>query len=69
MAVGPGVYDEVCTMVREATEAQAVVVMVIGGKHGSGFSIQGTAYALSQVPDALDMIAPQVRRDFFRGDG
>lgn len=40
MALGPGKYDDVATYVRVATDAKAVVVIVIGGDKGSGFSIQ-----------------------------
>lgn len=40
MPLGPGKYDDMCTMVREATGAQAVVVVIVGGSRGDGFSVQ-----------------------------
>lgn len=40
MPLGPGKYDDVCTYVREETEASAAIVIVVGGKHGPGFSVQ-----------------------------
>jgi len=40
MAIGPGKYDGACSQVRFTTDADAVVLIVIGGKHGSGFSVQ-----------------------------
>ena len=44
MPLGPGKYDELATHVREASGAACVVVAVIGGKNGSGFSVQATAF-------------------------
>lgn len=40
MAEGPGKYDDLATLVRERAEAACVIVTVIGGNKGSGFSIQ-----------------------------
>jgi hypothetical protein len=40
MAIGPGKYDEECTRARVATGAVGVVLIVIEGKRGSGFSVQ-----------------------------
>ena len=37
---GPGKYDDLCTQAREAAEAQAVVLIVMNGNKGSGFSVQ-----------------------------
>lgn len=37
---GAGKYDDLCTQVREAAEAQAVVLVVMDGNKGSGFSVQ-----------------------------
>lgn len=40
MPVGPGKYDEEATIVRERTRAHTAVVIVLGGLHGTGFSVQ-----------------------------
>lgn len=40
MAVGPGKYDDACTNARRETEAVGVVLIVIAGTHGHGFSVQ-----------------------------
>src|SRR5205085_1646492 len=40
MAIGPGQYDDLCTRVREESQAQAVVLIVLGGNKGNGFSMQ-----------------------------
>ncbi len=41
MARGPGKYDDLATYVRQQAEAKAVIIIVLGGKKGSGFSCQG----------------------------
>jgi hypothetical protein len=41
--IGPGKYDDVCTVVREMTGAACALVLVIGGNKGAGFSVQTTA--------------------------
>lgn len=38
MAIGPGKYDDLTTYCMEQAEAQAVVVIVIGGNRGHGMS-------------------------------
>lgn len=40
MPIGPGMYDTLCTVVREQAEARAAIVIVLNGNKGSGFSIQ-----------------------------
>jgi len=60
---GPGKYDDVCTMVRERTEARAVLVVVIDGKLGNGFSFQGDPLSLASVPEMLEDVARQIRED------
>lgn len=36
MSTGPGNYDKECTIVRELTQAHAVVLMVVGRTKGNG---------------------------------
>jgi hypothetical protein len=52
MPVGPGKYDDVATTARELTGARAVVVIVLGGNKGSGFSVQAEL-------GARDSVAPE----------
>lgn len=40
MPTGPGKYDDLCTNVREQTEARAVILMVFDGTRGTGMSLQ-----------------------------
>ncbi len=53
MPIGPGKYDDECTMLRESTEAQGVIVIVIGGKLGSGFSVQADRHTTLLLPHML----------------
>lgn len=62
MARGPGKYDDVCSYVREQAKAETVVLIVLKGNRGSGFSVQTktSSVALSRllrdVADDLDTI-------------
>ncbi len=61
---GPGKYDQECTMVRTETDAELVLLAVINGKQGSGFSVQAEARVdLRQVPRILRLIANQIEAD------
>ncbi len=61
--MGPGVYDEVCARVREETGAKAVILAIIDGKHGEGFSVQGTPLIVMLLPGILRRIADDIERD------
>jgi len=39
MTIGEGKYDDLCTIVRERTNARAVLVAVFEGDYGDGFSV------------------------------
>jgi len=68
MALGPGRYDSFCTDVRMLTGAQGVLLIVLNGILGSGFSCQADAATTTLLPDILENIARQIRRDGpFRG--
>lgn len=40
MANGPGKYNELTTMVRKVVQADGVVLIIVNGMEGSGFSVQ-----------------------------
>ena len=61
MALGPGIYDDLCTLVRDQAGATAAIVIVIGGPAGTGFSCQADARTLLALPDILEKIAAQIR--------
>ena len=61
MPIGPGKYDNLTTQVRENTRARAVILLVVGGDKGSGFSCQSDAIVLAQLPDLLEYMAQEIR--------
>ncbi len=62
--IGPGKYDDACTVVREMTGADCVLVAVIGGKKGAGFSVQTTTPITPEIlAQLLEGIARQIRED------
>jgi hypothetical protein len=63
MAQGGGKYDAYATMVREAAEASAVVVMVFGGVRGTGFSVQGPKSLIAALPMMLRNMANGIEKD------
>ena len=63
MSLGPGRYDDLCTLVRERAGAAGAIVVVIGGTNGSGFSCQMDLATTAQLPNILETIARQIRED------
>lgn len=63
MTSGPGKYDEEATLVMERTKAQCVIVIIIGGNKGEGFSVQATSEVAFQLPSILMNIANQLEKD------
>ncbi len=56
-----GRYDEECVAVHLATEAETVILIVIGGKDGMGFSVTSTDPKISaQIPGILRQMADTV---------
>lgn len=69
MATGPGKYDPLATLVSEGARAEGVIVIVIKGKHGSGFSVQATAEITLRLPELLRSVADDIERDLTGGEG
>jgi hypothetical protein len=67
MPLGPGKYDALATLVRERTEAAAVVVIVLDGNKGSGFACQADMSAVpaldQYLPNLLENVARQMREE------
>ena len=61
--LGPGKYDELCTYVREQTKAAGVVVIVLGGEDGHGFSVQAPLEVAATLPRLLRIMADSIERD------
>lgn len=69
MALGPGKYDDLCSYVAEQTgitisaNGGGVIVIVLGGNRGNGFSCQADLKTTLLLPDLLEHIAAQIRGD------
>lgn len=63
MPIGPGKYDDLCSLLRVQTDAEACVVIVLGGNKGSGFSVQSRGRPLLVLPELLESLAKQIRED------
>jgi hypothetical protein len=59
---GPGKYDDLATIVRERSQAKAVLVCVFGGNKGEGFSFQGDLVHLHSIPNILEDMARSIRK-------
>lgn len=62
MAFGPGKYDSLCTEVREKAKAEGVLLIVVNGTFGEGFSCQVTDEILFALPGMLRYIADEIER-------
>lgn len=63
MTIGPGKYDKECAFVFDVTGAAAVLLIVIGGRKGNGFSGIGDAQLMSSTPNLLRQMADQIEAD------
>lgn len=63
MTIGPGKYDEETTMIQARTQAAGVILIVIGGNKGEGFSCQATLEVTLALPKMLRTIADQMEAD------
>jgi hypothetical protein len=67
MTLGPGRYDDLATLVRECSGMGdgrgGVVVIVVGGNRGNGFSVQADEATILLMADLLEMAAKQMRED------
>lgn len=61
-AHGPGKYDGACSIAREMTEAGLVLLIVVGGRSGDGFSVQSVAPVdTTKLAALLEDTAKQLR--------
>lgn len=66
MALGPGRYDDECTSLLERYHAHGVILVVMGGDKGEGFSMQADLETTLRLPEILEHIAAQLRQDRLR---
>lgn len=67
MTAGPGKYDEIATQARELAQARGVVVLVLNGKRGSGFSVQVPANLMPELPGIFRQLAEQIEAELREG--
>jgi hypothetical protein len=60
---GPGKYDRLCTLVRDAAEAEGAVVIIFNGFLGTGFSVQTRPEIINNLPAILEQAAADIRAD------
>ena len=63
MALGAGKYDDEVTALRERYHAEGVILLVIGGDRGEGFSVQASLETTLRLPEILENLAAQLRED------
>lgn len=64
MALGPGKYDDIASWVREQTKGDTVLVMVLGGIKGPGFSVQTRDPDHARnLPRLLRLVADDIERN------
>ena len=59
---GPGGYDDVASVVWDATHADGVIVVVFNGDKGTGFSVQAPLMLVNEIPAILRSMADQIER-------
>lgn len=65
--IGAGKYDAPCERTLLETRAQAVVLIVLGGDKGSGFSVSGVGGTIEttfiKLPAILRGVANEIEKD------
>jgi hypothetical protein len=65
--IGPGKYDDECSFVRIECHAAGVLLLVIDGDKGSGFSVQAPLLLQVSLPVLLRELADNIERDMQKG--
>lgn len=65
--LGPGKYDNLCTYVRTTAKAEGVVLIVLGGESGNGFSCQMPLESQLTLPTMLRRVADTIEEDLKQG--
>jgi predicted TIM-barrel fold metal-dependent hydrolase len=60
MPIGPGKYEDLATYVREKAQAAGVIVLVIDGHKGNGFTVQALEHVMLALPALLRHMADQI---------
>ena len=61
MPVGPGKYDPECYALFNETSAETVIIAVVGGRRGNGFSVNSLdPDSHKKIPAMLRLMADQI---------
>lgn len=63
MPIGPGKYDDYCQEILMKTKARGVILIVVGGRRGDGFSAQLTKSDAIAVTKAFSEISEVMKKD------
>jgi hypothetical protein len=63
MAKRDGKYDEEANELQRGLDADAVIVIVVGGERGNGVSLRADLQTMMQLPEVLRTIAGQIEAD------
>lgn len=55
--IGGGKYEKQCLRAKEECEAESLILVVFGGKHGNGFSVAAVPEICIKLPELLRSIA------------
>lgn len=61
-STGPGKYDDIATMAREAARADGVILIVFNGIRGQGFEVQAPAFVVELMPGLLRRLADDIEQ-------
>lgn len=57
---GGGHYDAEAEAALESAQAKGVILMIVGGRYGSGFVVKATAEVQQTLPSLLRQIADSI---------
>jgi demethoxyubiquinone hydroxylase (CLK1/Coq7/Cat5 family) len=60
MPAGGGKYDTLATLARQAAFADGIVMLIINGDMGSGFTVQAESYIGKHLPGMLRDMADEI---------
>jgi hypothetical protein len=63
MSIGPSPYDELCANTREELGAEALMLIVVGGKDGSSVSVKADWSSKLHLAVLLRYIASDMERE------
>jgi hypothetical protein len=66
MAIGAGKYDPECTALQEKLGG-GIILLVIDGARGSGFSVTATLKVVASLPELLRHMADGIEHDLKKG--